>query len=203
MAQWSMRTARRSPAGFIRPCLPTLATKVPTGPEWIHELKYDGYRIIARKEGEGVRLWTRNGLNWAVSFPRIMKAIRALPVERLVLDGEAVCLRDDGHPDFHALRSKRGCRDACLMTFDLLGLDGSYLVSLPLHARRAQLAALIDGQVDALLFSGHVAGSQGEALFRHACAQGLEGIVSKKAESRYRSGPRPEWLKIKCSTYTR
>ena len=92
-------------------------------------------------------------------------------------------LRDDGHPDFHALRSKRGCRDACLMTFDLLGLDGSSLLSLPLHARRAQLAALIVGQVDALLFSGQVAGSQGEALFRHACALGLEGIVSKKAET--------------------
>ena len=116
---------------------------------------------------------------------------------------EAVGLRDDGHPDFHALRSKRGCRDACLMAFDLLGLDGSYLMSLPLHARRAQLAALIDGQGDGLLFSGHVAGSEGEALFRHACALGLEGIVSKKAESRYRSGARPEWLKIRCPGYVR
>ena len=116
-----------------------------------------------------------------------------------MLDGEAVPARrwPSGFPCAAVEARLPG-----LMTFDLLGLDGSYLVSLPLHARRAQLAALIDGQGDGLL-SRAMSRAPRRGPVRHACALGLEGIVSKKAESRYRSGPRPEWLKINCSTYTR
>lgn len=176
---------------------------MPTGPEWIHELKWDGYRIIARKEGEVVRLWSRNGLNWADEFPLITLAIRRLPWSSVILDGEAVCLREDGHPDFHALRSKTAGQDARLVAFDLLGLDGTYQVSLPLRERRRQLAAVIEGAGDALIFSANVGGEEGEALFRLACDQNLEGIVAKRIESRYRAGPTKDWLKIKCPNYDR
>ena len=93
--------------------------------EWaVWQLKDQGYRIVARKDGAIVRLWSRNGVNWAIQFPMIVDAIRRLPVERIVLDGEAVCLRPDGHPDFRALRSRQACPEARLMVFDLLGLDG-------------------------------------------------------------------------------
>jgi bifunctional non-homologous end joining protein LigD len=131
MAQWSTRTAR------IRPCQPTLANRVPTGSEWIHELKYDGYRVVARRDGDIVRLWSRAGLNWAYDFPRIVEALRRLPIERIIIDGEAVCLRDDDTPDFRTLRSRRGCRDARLMAFDLLGLEGTSTMPWPRDSRAA------------------------------------------------------------------
>ena len=113
MAQWRSLLARdrRRPAGFIKPCQPVLARQIPTGPEWIHELKWDGYRIIAHREGGSVRLWSRSGRNWADAFPSIIAAIKRLPVESIVMDGEAVCLLEDGRPDFHALRSKQACKD--------------------------------------------------------------------------------------------
>ena len=106
---------RRSPAGFIRPCQPVLAHKVPTGPEWIHELKWDGWRIVARRDGDSVCLWSRNGRNWIDTFPSIVAAIQRLEVEDVVIDGEAACLLEDGRPDFDALRSKRARRDARLI----------------------------------------------------------------------------------------
>src|SRR5918998_3270908 len=101
MYQWSTISARDrlSPPGFILPCQPVLATVVPTGPEWVHELKWDGYRILARRTGGVTRLWSRNGRNWTGAFPWIVKAIERLPVRSVVIDGEAVCLRPDGLPD--------------------------------------------------------------------------------------------------------
>src|SRR3954470_19470088 len=106
MALWRTVSARDrlKPVGFILPCQPVLEHRIPTGPDWIHELKWDGYRIVARKQGSLVRLWSRNGRNWADAFPAIVDAIKALPTENVIIDGEAVCLRADGHPDFHALR---------------------------------------------------------------------------------------------------
>src|SRR4051794_17930733 len=103
MDQWRTAPARnrRSPPGFILPCQPVLAKVVPTGPEWIHELKWDGFRIIVRRDLGRTRLWSRNALNWAEAFPRIRDAIERLPAESLVLDGEAVLLTDTGRSDFH------------------------------------------------------------------------------------------------------
>ena len=121
----------------------------------------------------------------------------------MTLDGEAVCLLADGRPDFHALRSRPACQDARLIAFDLLALDGEDLCRKPLRERRARLAELLSEAPDALWFSGHVAGADGEALFRHACAMSLEGIVSKRIGASYRSGPHAAWRKIKNPTYVR
>src|SRR3954471_12653445 len=87
--------SRRSPPGFIAPCIPTLAKVAPSGPIWVHEIKHDGYRIIARKDGERVRLWSRRGLSWTAAFPLIVEALRAIPAESAVLDGEAVLECED------------------------------------------------------------------------------------------------------------
>jgi bifunctional non-homologous end joining protein LigD len=172
---------RRSPAGFIRACQPVLAQKVPTGPEWIHELKWDGWRILARRESGRVCLWSRHGRNWTDAFPSIVAAVQRLEVDDVVIDGEAVCLLPDGRPDFHALQSKRACQDARLIAFDLLALtSGEDLRRLPLQDRRRRLESLLAGRDDALWFSSHVKGADGEALFHHACAMNLEGIVSKR-----------------------
>jgi ATP-dependent DNA ligase len=122
MAEWSTRSAhaRRAPVGFIVPCQPTLSQVVPTGPEWIHEIKWDGYHIVARRHGNLIRLWPRNGRSWTETFPAITSALRALPTDGVIIDGEAVCLRDDGSPDFNTIRSQRTCKTARLMAFDLL-----------------------------------------------------------------------------------
>src|SRR5215213_7930969 len=146
MSQWRTVPARnrRSPPGFIQPCQPVLAKVVPTGPEWIHELKWDGFRIIARRDHDRTRLWSRNALNWAEAFPRMRAAIERLPVETVVIDGEAVLLTNEGQSDFHGLRS-RAAKDARLVAFDLLSIDGRDLRQLPLWARRKQLAALLEG----------------------------------------------------------
>jgi ATP-dependent DNA ligase len=116
--------------------------------------------------------------------------------------GEAVCLLEDGRPDFHALRSRHACRDARLIAYDLLALDGEDLRKMPLHERRRRLADLLADN-DVIRFSGHVEGAKGAALFRRACAMGLEGIVSKRINAPYRSGPFLGWRKIKCPGYAR
>src|SRR5215204_1382237 len=111
---------RRQPPGFIRPCQPVLSLKVPVGDGWMHELKHDGFRIVAHKDGDSVRLWSRNGRDWSAEFVAITAAVMALPVTRIVLDGEAVAHCPEGLPDFHALLSREGCATACLYAFDLL-----------------------------------------------------------------------------------
>ena len=165
-------------------------------PEWTHELKWDGHRIVARREGGTVRLWSRTGRNWADAFPSITAAIKQLPVESIVLDGEAVCLREDGRPDFHALRSKHACKDARLIAYDLLSVDSEDLRRMPLQERRRRLERLLNNN-PTLWFSSHVEGVKGDALFRHACGMNLEGIVSKRVDTPYRSGPCIAWRKIK------
>ena len=133
-----------------------------------------------------VHLWSRTGRNWAKDFRSIAEAIALLPVEGVILDGEAVCLLEDGRPDFHALRSRQACREARLIAYDLLGHNGEDLRKLPLHERRTRLESLSSGN-DALWFSSNVEGAKGAALFRQACTMGLEGIVSKRIDTPYRS----------------
>ena len=198
----SVRSGRRKPAGFILPCQPTLSLAVPSGPQWIHELKHDGFRILARKDGAEIRLWSRSGRDYSREFAAITQALRALPADA-VIDGEAAAHCADGLPDFHRLNSRDGARAACLYAFDLLSVAGEDLRDHPLLERRARLAAILPGAPPALILSEHLAGEHGEAMFREACRMGLEGIVSKRADRPYRSGRSPYWLKIKNPSYRR
>jgi bifunctional non-homologous end joining protein LigD len=188
------RSRRIPPAGFIRPCQPTLVAHPPVGPGWLHEVKHDGYRLLARKDADRVRLWTRYGTDFTDRLRGIAKAIGSLPVDNALIDGEAVVLRPDGHSDFAALRTKAGGEQASLVAFDLLSLEGDDLRSRPLEERREALARLIAG-ADGVRFSEALA-TEGATLFAHACKLGLEGIVSKRADSRYKSGPSRNWLKV-------
>jgi bifunctional non-homologous end joining protein LigD len=191
----SARFWRNLPAGFIQPCQPTLVAKPPAGPGWLHEVKHDGFRILARKQGERVQVWSRRGAVFNDRFPRIAEAVGALPVDHALIDGEAVVFLPDGHSDFAALLTKAGGEQASLVAFDLLSLslDGDDLRQHPLEERRDALSRLVAG-VDAIRFSAALT-ADGAIVFAHACKLGLEGIVSKRAGSRYRSGASRYWLK--------
>jgi len=118
----------RRPSGFIEPCLPSKAAAPPSGPLWVHEIKHDGYRLmVARRDGLRIRCFTRNGHDWADRFPAIVDAAQRLKAQSFLIDGEAVIVRDDGTPDFHALRSRRRGHEVVLFAFDLIGLDGGDL----------------------------------------------------------------------------
>jgi bifunctional non-homologous end joining protein LigD len=201
--RWT-RPKRLRPPGFIVPCQPILARAVPAGDGWLHELKHDGFRIIAYKDGDRVWLWSRNGRDWSAEFVAITAAVRALPFQRVMLDGEAVthCL-DDGWPDFHRLLSGDGQARACFYAFDMLWLEATDLRGVELIGRRRVLAKALKKAGSALRFSEHLEGAAGEAMFRHACAMGLEGIVSKRADSRYKSGRCLSWVKVKNPAYVR
>ena len=189
----SPRSRRTPPAGFIQPCQPTLVAYPPAGPGWIHEVKHDGYRLIARKDAGRVRLWSRHGTDFTDKMPRIVEAVRNLPVNNALIDGEAVVLRLDGHCDFVALRTKAGGEQASFVAFDLLSLECHDLRQQALTDRREALEQLVAG-VDSIQFS-KAQQADGATVFAYACKLGLEGIVSKRVLSRYRSGASRNWLK--------
>jgi bifunctional non-homologous end joining protein LigD len=135
------RLRRTPPAGFFQPCQPTLVRIPPAGPGWLHEMKHDGFRILARKQGERVDVWSRRGALFNDRFPRIAEAVGALPVDDALIDGEAVVFLPDGHSDFVALRTKAGGEQASFVAFDLLGLKGDDLRDRPLEERRDALAS--------------------------------------------------------------
>jgi bifunctional non-homologous end joining protein LigD len=118
------RSRRTPPAGFVLPAQPRLVDKPPAGLDWTHEIKQDGFRLLARKEGQRVTLWTRHGTKFTDRLPRIAEAVRGLPVENVLIDGEAVALRPDGHSDFEALRTKAGAATAAYVAFDLMRIEG-------------------------------------------------------------------------------
>ena len=131
------------PSGFIEPCQPSKVARPPSGPLWGHEIKHDGYRLMVRQDGARVRGFTRNGHNWANRFPAIVDAAHCIEAQSFLIDGEAVIARDDGTPDFRALRSKRRGHEAMLYAFDLIEHDGDDLRRLPLIERKRRLAKLI------------------------------------------------------------
>lgn len=180
---------------FMRPCIPVKKKTAPSGSQWIHEIKYDGYRLIVRRSKDGVTLYTRNGADWTERYPRIAAAAAKLPGS-FVLDGEVVVCRKDGTYDFDALHSRKHDRDAILYAFDLMEWRGRDLRALPLIERKARLKALLRKRGRDIHLCEHIEGD-GPAIFAHACKLGLEGIVSKRRESRYRSGRCTSWIKIK------
>ena len=190
----------RRPPGFIEPCLPTLADMVPSGPQWVHEIKHDGFRFICRRDGDRVRVFSRRGHDWTDRVPRIAEALAKLRVKSVTLDGEGVVCRDDGVSDFDKLRAavgRLGSRDAFLYAFDLLEINGTDLRRDSWEVRRATLTSVLRKARDGIKLSEHLATTDGDTIFRHACAMGLEGIVAKRRDRPYRSGRSADWIKVK------
>ena len=182
------------------PQLARLVTDVPAGDDWLHEIKFDGYRVLIHIDGGSVRVITRNGKDWTERFPGIAEAAASLPCARAVVDGEAVVLDEQGVSSFQALQGalgrKRGAAEIVCYAFDLLFLDGYDLTVVPLVERKAALAALLDGG-ERIRYSDHVLGN-GPAFFAQACGLHLEGVISKRAAGPHRDGRSSDWLKIKC-----
>src|SRR5215470_12943490 len=179
---------------FCEPCLPSPVERPPAGPDWIHEIKHDGFRLLARRGAAGVRLFTRNGHNWTERFPLIVEALNELKVTTCLIDGEAVTCNDSGLAEFNALRGRRG--DVHLCAFDLVELDGRDLRFQPLAERRRLLAKLVRKPRPGLVLNAQF-DEDGPLVFEHACLLGCEGIVSKRKNSRYRSGRSRDWVKCK------
>jgi bifunctional non-homologous end joining protein LigD len=190
-----LRTATR-PLPF-EPCIPTQADRPPPGPGWVHEIKHDGYRLIARRDGAGVRLITRNGHDFSERYPAVADAVGRLRCRSCVIDGEAVILDQEGRAVFDLLQhGPRVKPEAILFAFDLLEFDGQDLKREPLLTRKATLLSLLKGASHGVLYNEHMEGD-GAMIFRHACTLGCEGIVSKRANSFYRSGRSRDWIKTK------
>jgi bifunctional non-homologous end joining protein LigD len=185
-----------STSGFIAPCIPTRAPKPPAGPDWVHEIKHDGYRLQVRREGDAVRLFTRRGYDWSGRYPAIARTATALRCASFTIDGEAVLCGPDGVAVFDALHRRGTVTEAMLYAFDLLELNGEDLRSLPLGDRKKRLARLLGGRRLGIVLSDHT-DDDGATIFRHACRMGLEGIVSKRLTAPYRSGTSRDWLKVK------
>ena len=145
----------RRPSGFITPCLPSKVARPPSGPLWIHEIKHDGYRLMVRRDGSRVRCFTRNGHDWG--FRAIVDAASRIKASSFLIDGEVVIARDDGTPDFHALRSQRRGSEAVPFAFDLIEHDGDDLRDLPLIDRKRRLAELIGKAKRAVTRDGQAA----------------------------------------------
>ena len=165
-------------------------------------MKYDGYRIIGRKAGDEVTLFSRSGLDWTVRFPAIANALSTFPAESALLDGEIAFVLPSGITDFKSLQEHIDSPHGSIryFLFDLLSLEGKDWRKKPLKERRAKLAALMaaKGVSNFLVYADYVEGAGAEFL-AEACAAGLEGIVSKRADRPYRSGRGKDWLKIKCT----
>jgi bifunctional non-homologous end joining protein LigD len=182
--------------GFVDPCIPSRAPKPPSGPVWVHEVKHDGYRLIVRRDGEAVRLFTRRGYDWTDRYPGIAAAAAKLKARSFTLDGEAVVADADGVAVFDALHRRGRVTDAILQAFDLLELDGEDMRPLPLGKRKDRLARLPAREQAGIALNEHI-NANGELVFRQACVMGLEGIVSKRLSAPYRSGPSRDWIKVK------
>ena len=179
------------------PCIPTRGTKVAPRFLWLHAIKHDGYRLIVQRDGERVRLWTRNGHDWSGRFPLITEATLRNRNSSFVIDGEAVLLGVDGRSDFNGLHSRMHDAEVQFYAFDILVSDGEDLRRLPLSMRKTNLACLLARRVDGIFLSDFEQGEIGPDLFRHACLMGLEGLVSKHRESSYRGGRYDRWIKVK------
>ncbi|HZT51425.1 MAG TPA: DNA ligase D, partial [Stellaceae bacterium] len=181
--------------------LATLVEAPPEGAGWLHEIKYDGYRMLARLDRGAVRMFSRNGKDWSGRFPEIEAALTALPVESAVLDGEVVHLLPNGLSSFTALKDDLSAKRTAHLVyflFDVPYLDGRSLERSPLRARKAALAAILaDASGGPVRLSEHVAGD-GRKFFDAACKHGLEGIVSKRADAPYRALRTRDWVKVKC-----
>src|SRR5262249_18587909 len=160
------------------------------------EIKHDGFRVIARKDGERVRLYSRPGNDLTYRFPLIVEALARLRSRSCIIDGEAVACDDDGRPSFDRIRFRKHDGRGFLYGFDLIELNSDDLRRDPLEVRKATLKSVLAKATPGLRFNEHIE-ADGPTVFEHACKMGLEGIVSKHRTSTYRSGRSPDWLKSK------
>ena len=177
--------------------LPVKADTVPSGPDWFHEIKHDGYRMMIIRERDRVRLKTRGGFDWTDRYPWIVETAVKLKPSQFVLDGEAVVLNVDGLSDFAALQSRRYEDEVQFYAFDMLAGDGDDFRRLPLSMRKTNLARLLWGRSEGVHAAPYEQGEIGPDLFRHACLIGLEGMVSKHRERAYGAGRCTHWIKVK------
>jgi DNA ligase D-like protein (predicted ligase) len=186
------------PPTWVKPQLAKLVEKAPDGPEWLHEIKFDGYRMHARLDAGRVQILTRRGNDSTEKYLAMAKAISGLPAQNAYLDGELCGVLPDGRTAFNLIQNATDTGQGSLVffLFDLLFLDGENLMGLPLVDRKARLASLLDGAPDCLHYDDQQIG-QGPAFHRLACEHGVEGIVSKRIDGRYEPDRR-SWLKIKC-----
>jgi bifunctional non-homologous end joining protein LigD len=187
---------------FVPPQLATLVEKPPSGDEWLHELKLDGYRLLGHLKNGQVRFWTRNQNDWTAKFPALVKALKALKIKTAILDGEVVALDPSGRASFQRLQQSinKGSSSGLLYhVFDLIYIEGYSLVKTPLRDRKRVLAELFEplGDKGLLRYSDHIEGNGAEFL-KEACKYGLEGIVSKRGDSVYEFTRSRNWLKVKC-----
>jgi bifunctional non-homologous end joining protein LigD len=194
--------ASADPVPQYRPQLALLVKEAPAGDTWLHEAKYDGYRIGARLAGGAVELISRRDQDWTAAFPGVAKAVRDLRLASALIDGEVAILDPSGKTSFQGLQNAfvdGVAANAVYFAFDLMWLDGDDLSKLPLEERKARLAKVIGSKQDGVLrYASHVFGD-GKAVHRQACSIGLEGIVSKRRDATYHWGRRdPTWQKAKC-----
>ena len=200
---------KRSPAkapAFRSPQLATLVDAVPTGNDWMHEIKFDGYRALVSAKGQDVSVFTRNGKDWTDKFGPLVAVIQGLDLPPCLIDGEIVAYDSEGNPDFSALQAvlKRGkgsqtADDALAFhVFDLLSLDGEDLTPLPNVERKERLEALLRAAEPPIHVADHLIGA-GETLYASLCKAGQEGIISKRIDAPYRSRRTRDWVKVKCT----
>jgi len=192
------RAGPTSPPAWIRPQLAKLVEKAPDGPDWLHEIKFDGYRMHARVDAGRAQILTRRGNDWTEKYPAIAESIAGLPAQNAYLDGELCGVLPDGRTAFNLIQNATDTGEGSLVffLFDMLFLGGETLTALPLVERKARLASLLKGAPDSLRYNDHQIG-HGPAFHRVACDHGLEGIVSKRTNGRYEPDRRT-WLKTKC-----
>src|SRR5215467_2433034 len=195
-AAMSLGERTRPGLGIIEPCLPSPAKAPPSGPGWLHEIKHDGFRIMARRDSARIRLITRNGNDFTNRFPIIVAVITALPARSFLIDGEAIVTNGDGLAVFDLIRHNRHGGAAVLCAFDLIELDGDDLRRSSIEYRKRKLAKPVRRPELGIVLNEHYEG-EGEIIFRHACKLGCEGIVSKRLGSHYRSGRSAHWIKVK------
>jgi bifunctional non-homologous end joining protein LigD len=183
------------------PQLALLVKTPPSGDEWIHEIKYDGYRIGCRIKKGRVTLYSRNGKDWTTAFPEVVKAVEKLGLSDALMDGEVASVLPDGRTSFQSLQNAGGDTPRGTIVyfiFDLLRLEDERLEPLPLDARKERLRRLLGRRTTGRLrYSAHVEG-QGDAFFQQACRMGLEGIISKRRDLPHRAGRHGGWVKTKC-----
>lgn len=197
----SARIRKARPPSSFKPQLATLDSAVPQGEEWLHEIKYDGYRVLVIRRAGELQLLSRSGLDWTQKLARLARACQRLKADNFILDGELVVQDDQGVSDFQALQmALRDQDDSGLVyfAFDLPFAGGQDLRALPLIERKSHLKDLLQSADPMLHYSDHIVGP-GEDFYTQACAQGLEGIISKRSDARYESRRSRTWLKIKCS----